>query len=136
MCNWGQWVDMGSVAAGTECTGPDGSGQIVAADSSDSGYGSGSTTTSSGAPANGGYGDSDAGSSSGGYGDSGSGSGADSESGTAAPGNCDGAPMGSLKCLSSQSWAMCNWGTWVNMGSVAAGMQCQGADGSAALVSA
>jgi len=131
MCNWGQWVDMGSVAAGTECTGRDGSAQIVAADSPDSGYGSGSTSTSSSAPASGGYGDS----SSGGYSDSSSGSGSDTESESATPGSCDGAAMGSIKCLSSQDWAMCNWGTWVDMGSVAAGMQCQGADGSAALVS-
>jgi len=43
--------------------------------------------------------------------------------------------MGSFACLrDGNGWAMCNWGDWVDMGGVAAGTTCRGADGSAALV--
>jgi len=45
------------------------------------------------------------------------------------------AAMGSFACLrDGNGWAMCNWGDWVDMGGVAAGTACRGADGSAALV--
>lgn len=45
---------------------------------------------------------------------------------------CDGAAMGSFKCLrSGQGFAVCNWGQWIDMGSVTAGTECTGNAGSA-----
>jgi len=108
---------MGAVAAGTQCTGSDGQATIVAANSSSASpsSGSGSTTPATSPSTN----DSTV----------------STQTTAAADGNCNGAQMGSIKCTNGgQQWSMCNWSSWVNMGSVAAGTQCQGADGQAAIV--
>lgn len=121
---------MGAVASGTTCTGADGQATIVAADSSDASSSSSSGTSSSSSS-------SDSGSSTTASSSTADDSTDSSGSQVAADGNCNGAAMGSIKCTNNgQSWAMCNWSSWVAMGGVAGGMKCVGADGQGAIVAA
>jgi hypothetical protein len=124
---------MGSVAAGTQCTGSDGEASIVAAGSATSSSSDSSSSSSSSSSLES--------ESETGYGTTSSNS-SDSSDTTATdasgqPGACGSAAMGSLKCTNGgQGWAMCNWSTWQDMGSVAAGTQCVGDDGQGQMVAA
>jgi len=112
---------MGGVASGTQCQGADGAAVIVAwnsaAATSSPSSGSGSTTPAT-SPST----------------DNATGSTPNKPS---ADGSCNGAPMGSIKCMNGgTAWAICNWSSWVSFGSVAAGTKCVGADGQGVIVAA